>query len=96
MFRRPGGATKPLRLLIPLAIVGPPILAIGLAEGLPHDISSTASVLGLKLYPFAAALLVWRLVTWAPAGGKRIAIGIVGGCNAVLWMLIAVLGSLVG
>ena len=58
----------PLWLLLPLSVLGLPMLGIALVAGLPHPVSSTGSVGGLILFPVVAGALILYGCTRARPG----------------------------
>jgi len=83
-----------LWVLIPLALLGPPILGIGLVGFLPHPPSSNGSVPGLVLYPFFAGAFIVMGATRAQPGNRQLAFIAIAGLNAALWLLILFVGML--
>ena len=81
-------------LLLPLAVLGPPILAFGLVGGLPRTPSANGSVIGLKLYPLAALALMILGAARAEPGATRMTFLVIAGGSSCLWGLIVVLGML--
>jgi hypothetical protein len=70
-------------LLVPAALLGPPILGIGLVGTLPHS-----------LFPFLAAGIVAFAATRAEPGARRLIFALLAGCNTLLWCLILFVGML--
>lgn len=81
-------------LLLPLAIVAPPIAGLLLTQELPHPQSSTGSGFGLLLFPFVAAFLVFQLARRADPGARRTAVVTIGSINSVLWLLLIAIGMI--
>jgi hypothetical protein len=81
-------------LLVPAALLGPPILGIGLVGTLPHSLSTNGSEVGLLLFPFLAAGIVAFATTRAEPGARRLIFALLAGCNTLLWCLILFVGML--
>jgi hypothetical protein len=81
-------------LLVPLPLLGPPILGIGLVETLPQPLATNGSVLGLLLFPFLAAGIIAFAAMRAQPGGKRLLFVLLAGGNTLLWWLILFVGML--
>ena len=81
-------------LLVPLALLGPPIVGIFLVGFIPHELSTNGSMIGLLLFPFLAAGIVAFAAARAEPGGKRLIFVGLAGCNTLLWCLILFVGML--
>lgn len=81
-------------LLVPLALLGPPILGIFLVGFIPHGLSTNGIEIGLLLFPFLAAGFVAFAATRAAPGAKRLIFALLAGCNILLWLLILFVGML--
>jgi len=83
-----------LWLLMPLALLGIPVIGILLVGGLPHPPSTNGSVVGLMLFPFLAAGIIAFAALRAQPGGKRLMFVLLAGCNTLLWCLLLFVGML--
>jgi len=81
-------------LLVPLALLGPPVLGIFLVGFLPHPLSTNGSVVGLMLFPFLSAGIVAFAAARAEPGAKRVIFALLAGGNILLWCLILFVGML--
>ena len=81
-------------LLVPLALLGPPVLGIFLVGFLPHPLSTNGSVVGLLLFPFLAGGIVAFAAARAEPGAKRVIFALLAGGNILLWCLILFVGML--
>ena len=93
----PPRESKPLWsmwLLVPLALLGPPILGIFLVGLIPHALSTNGSEIGLLLFPFLAGAIVAFAAARAAPGAKRVIFALLAGGNILLWMLILFVGML--
>ena len=81
-------------LLVPLALLGPPILGIFLVGFIPHGLATNGSEVGLLLFPFLAAGCIALAATRAVPGAKRVIFVLLAGGNILLWMLILFVGML--
>lgn len=92
----PPNAPRPwsLWLLLPLAVLGLPILGIALVEGPPHPISSTGSEGGLILFPVVAGALILYGWTRAHAGRSQKVFLAVAVTVTLLWWPTMCIGML--
>ncbi len=88
------GKAWPLSLLLLLAVLGPPILGIGLVGGLPRTPSANGSITALKMFPFAAIAFIALAATRAEPGAKRVTFVIAASASTGLWGLVLVIGML--
>ena len=83
-----------LWVLIPAALLGIPILGIGMVIATPHGPSTDGSEIGLLFFPFVAAGLALAAGLRVQPGAKRMIFLLLSGGWIMLWLLIFFVGML--
>jgi hypothetical protein len=83
-----------LWIVIPSALLGIPLLGIGMIFVTPHKPSTAGSEIGLLFFPFLTAGLAWAAGMRVEPGAKRMIFMLLSGGWIMLWLLVFFVGML--